>query len=362
MTEALRTSRAPRRGRVLVRQRSISAGAAVGTSNISATQNGVTSNTIALTVTAAALQSIAISAPKTSIAKGTSVQFTATGTFSDGSTQNLTNTATWASSSQSSINISTAGLATGAAIGSSNITATQNGIGSNLFALTVTAATLQSIAISAGSSSIAKGTSVQFTATGTFSDGSSQNLTNSATWTSSSPTAVNISTSGLATGVATGSSNITAVQSGITSNIFALAVTAATLQSINVSALQRRQHAKSNEYRYLGFIQSDHRQHQRFRSGYWIRYRFQQHHCDSKRNRFQYFRAYGHGANATIHQRDCAEYIHRYRTYGTVHCHRHFQRWQHPEPEQHCDLGELGSDKRQYQFHWPGHRRCRRFN
>jgi len=214
----------------------LASGTAIGSSNIIATQNGITSNSFALTVTAATLQAITISSPKTSMAKGTSVQFTATGTFSDGSTQNLTNTATWASSSQTSVNINSTGLATGAAIGLSNITATQNGISSNSIALTVTAATLQSITISAGSSSIAKSTSVQFTATGTFSDGSTQNLTNTATWANSSPSAVNLDATGLATGAAIGSSNITATQNGITSNSFALVVTAATLQSINVSA------------------------------------------------------------------------------------------------------------------------------
>lgn len=214
----------------------LATGAAIGSSNITATQNAITSNSFPLTVTAATLQSIKISASSSSIAKGTSVQFTATGTFTDGTTQNLTNTATWSSSNSATANISTAGLATGMAIGSSNITATQNGITSNAFALAVTAATLQSIAISATSSSIAKGTSVQFIATGTFTDGTTQNLTNTATWASSSPAAVNISTSGLATGVAPGSSNITASQNGITSNSFALTVTAATLQSITVSA------------------------------------------------------------------------------------------------------------------------------
>ncbi|PYY16599.1 MAG: hypothetical protein DMG61_04035, partial [Acidobacteria bacterium] len=178
----------------------LATGVAVGSSNVTATQNGITSNSFPLTVSAATLQSISISANSSSIAKGTTVQFTATGTFSDGSTQNLANTATWASSTPATVNVNSTGLATGAAIGSSNITATQNGITSNTFALAVTPATLQSINISAGSSSIAKGTSIQFTATGAFTDGSTQNLTNTATWTSSTPATVNVSSAGLGTG------------------------------------------------------------------------------------------------------------------------------------------------------------------
>ena len=214
----------------------LATGVDLGSTNITATQNGITSNSFGLTVTAAVLQSINVSASSSSIAKGTTVQFTAKGTFSDGSSQDLTNTATWTSSNPTIANINSAGLATASAIGSTNISAAQNGITSNSFVLTVTAAALQSITINAGSSSISKGTTVQFTATGSFTDGSTQDLTNTATWTSSNAAAVNISATGLATGEAIGSSNITATQSGVVSNSFAVAVTAATLQSITISA------------------------------------------------------------------------------------------------------------------------------
>ena len=46
--------------------------------------------------------------------------------------------------------------------------------------------TLASLAVTPANPSIAQGATQQFTATGTFSDGSKQDLTNSATWTSSS--------------------------------------------------------------------------------------------------------------------------------------------------------------------------------
>ena len=208
------------------------------TSSVLRLTTGATGST-GLTVSTAHLVSIAITPSNPTVEKGTSVQLRATGTFSDGSTQDLTHTVTWASSISAAVNIGAAGLATGAAIGSSNITAAQNGITSNSFALTVTAATLQSISINANSSSIAKGTTVQFTATGTFTDGSTQNLTSTATWTSSSPATVNMSAAGLATGAGIGSSNITASQNGIASNTFALTVTAATLQAIAISANAR---------------------------------------------------------------------------------------------------------------------------
>jgi hypothetical protein len=81
--------------------------------------------------------------------------------------------------------------------------------------LTVTAATLVSIAVTPANPSIAVGQQQQFTATGTYSDGSHQNLTGSATWTSSAPSVATISSVGLATSVAAGSTTIRATSGSV---------------------------------------------------------------------------------------------------------------------------------------------------
>ncbi|PYY16597.1 MAG: hypothetical protein DMG61_04025 [Acidobacteria bacterium] len=166
----------------------------------SVTLNG-TSNTSVNFTASAPLQSISITASSSSIAKGSTAQFTAIGTFSDGTTQDLTSSAGWSSSNPAVASMSAGGLSTGVGAGSSIITASQNGIASNSVTLivTVAAVTLQSITINAANSSIAKGTTDQFTATGIFSDGSTQNLTGSVTWASSSAAAT-ITTGGLLTG------------------------------------------------------------------------------------------------------------------------------------------------------------------
>src|SRR5207248_1928375 len=97
-------------------------------------------------------------------------------TYTDSSTQNLTSQVTWASGTTSVATITTAGLATGVAAGTSTISASLNGItGSTV--LTVSAAALQSIAVTPANPSIAKGLTQQFTATGTYTDSSTQNLT-----------------------------------------------------------------------------------------------------------------------------------------------------------------------------------------
>jgi hypothetical protein len=86
--------------------------------------------------------------------------------------------------------------------------------------------TLASIAVTPASASIAAGASLQYAATGTYSDGSNRNLTASAAWSSSNNAVAAISTSGLATAAASGSSTISASSSGITSNLASLTVVA----------------------------------------------------------------------------------------------------------------------------------------
>jgi uncharacterized protein YjdB len=81
-----------------------------------------------LTVTAATLQSIAVTPASPSIAKGLTEQFTATGTYSDNSTQNLTSQVTWSSGTTSTATITAGGLATAAAAGTSTISATSGAI------------------------------------------------------------------------------------------------------------------------------------------------------------------------------------------------------------------------------------------
>ncbi len=179
------------------------------------------------------LVSIAVTPANASIAAGTQQQYTATGTYSDGSHQNLTSSVTWTSSATTVATISSGGLATGVAAGSTTIRATSGSI-SGSTGLTVTAATLLSIAVTPANASIAAGQQQQFTATGTYSDGSHQNLTSSATWTSSATTVATIGSGGLATGVAAGSTTIRAT-SGSISGSTGLTVTAATLLSIAVT-------------------------------------------------------------------------------------------------------------------------------
>src|SRR5436190_360993 len=69
---------------------------------------------------------------------------------------------------------------------------------------------LQSINVTPSNPSLPKGLTLQFTATGNYSDGSTSDLTSSVTWASSVPTIASITAGGLATGLAEGTTTISA--------------------------------------------------------------------------------------------------------------------------------------------------------
>ena len=98
-----------------------------GTATITALFAGEV-GTASLTVTNAELTSITITPSDASIALGGSQQFTATGNFSDGSTENLTTQVSWTSSSVSVATIDARGLANAAGTGTTTITASMNGV------------------------------------------------------------------------------------------------------------------------------------------------------------------------------------------------------------------------------------------
>ncbi|MEN6475579.1 MAG: Ig-like domain-containing protein, partial [Syntrophaceae bacterium] len=189
-----------------------------GSTIITATFENITGTTT-LTVTPAVLESISIIPTNSNIALGTTKQLAATGTFSDTTTQNLTAFVTWSSSATGTATISNAsgsnGLATSVAVGATSITATDPTSGIyGTTVLNVTAATLASIDITPTNPSIANGLTEQFTATGIYTDRTTQDLTAFVTWSSSATGTATISnasgSNGLATSVAVGATTITA--------------------------------------------------------------------------------------------------------------------------------------------------------
>jgi hypothetical protein len=90
-------------------------------------------------------------------------------------------------------------------------------------------ATLQSVAVSGSLSFANKNQTSQLTATATMSDGTTQNVTSTATWASSSGSVASVSSGGLLTALGNGTSYVSATYQGKTGAVVATVAMSATL-------------------------------------------------------------------------------------------------------------------------------------
>jgi hypothetical protein len=206
------------------------------------TGNAVSGNTL-LTVTSAVITGILVTPANAPIALGLQQQYDALATFNDGSQQDVTNVVTWASSDNAKITITTSGLATGVAVTTTPVTisatAPNSVVGSTT--ATVNSGNLVSIAIKPGNvTTLAQGTSQQYSAIGTFSNGSTLDITNQVTWSSSDTTIATVAQkTGLVQAAATvpnptNKVTISATLSSVSQQL-ALTVTNATPSTITVT-------------------------------------------------------------------------------------------------------------------------------
>lgn len=161
-------------------------------------------------------------------------QMTATGNYTDDSTNDVTNSVAWASDTPSVATIDSSGLITTHHHGSAIVTATIGtiyGPVSSTINIVVTNV-LASITISPASVNLYfAGNTAAFTALGTYNDGDTADLTATVTWHSSNTGVATIASGGLLTAVASGSTNITATSGIITSNTAVATFTVWTTES-----------------------------------------------------------------------------------------------------------------------------------
>lgn len=193
----------------------------VGTANITCTYAG-RSASATLTVTSPTIVGLSIRPDSASIVRGLTQLFTAQGTYTDGSEQDLTAVVAWTSVDVSGVDVASvsgAGEALGKNVGRAAISAAYLGKTAT-GTLTVTPATLVSLAVSPGNPVIRKGAKQQFTATGTFSDGTTQGLTMLVSWTATdvapSSGVATVTAGGEATGNKEGLASIAATYLGKT--------------------------------------------------------------------------------------------------------------------------------------------------
>lgn len=163
---------------------------------------------------------------------GTTKQVTATGTYSDGTSRDITSSVTWSALNPSVATVNSSGLLTAVGQGTANFTVSSGTI-SGGFTITVTPPVLRTIAITPNNSSIALGLTQQFSGLGVLTDNTSQTL-GSITWGTSAANIASISSSGSLTTKAAGSVTITAT-SGAISGTTSFTVTPAAIVSIAVA-------------------------------------------------------------------------------------------------------------------------------
>lgn len=212
----------------------------VGETTITASVGKLSGSTV-LTVSPASLVAIAVAPETSTVALGGTITLTATGTYSDNTTVDLSQSVTWSSNASATALVSNGlgsqGTVTGLASGSATITATLGAV-SGSAGVTVTGATLVSIAITPANPTLPLGTAVSLVATGTYSDNSVVDLTGSVSWTIDDPKLANVSnadaTPGLVTAVAIGSTTAHAALGTVTAQT-SITVTAAKLVSIAIT-------------------------------------------------------------------------------------------------------------------------------
>lgn len=151
---------------------------------------------------------------------GVTQQYTATATYGNNSTADVTTSVNWSTSPTSIATISSTGVLTAVAFGTATVKA-QSGSVIGTTGVTVTNKQVTSISIAPLTQTLSLSigpTTVQYTATATYKDGSTADVTAVATWTSVPSSVASISSTGLATAVAIGTATVTATSGGVTSN------------------------------------------------------------------------------------------------------------------------------------------------
>lgn len=173
------------------------------------------------TTTTTQISTITVTPPASAIAVGQNQAFTATVKNSDGTVLSG-GVLTWSSSATSVATIDSAGIATGVGAGSTQITATSEGVSSTAVTLNVTPK-VATVTITAPSNTVAVGATLQLTAVA--KDASGNVIQNAAIqWAGTASSIATIDNTGLVKGVAPGSVMITASSGGVLSAPFVVTV------------------------------------------------------------------------------------------------------------------------------------------
>src|SRR5207248_1312363 len=195
----------------------VSLGVSAGATIITAS-SGSASASATLNVTNAAVTSINVTPPSANVPLGVFSQFSAMGTFDDGTSHDITPVTNWISSDPTIAQLQSSGLAWGVGTGTANVSATfESATGSGT--LTVATPVMVSIAIQPSNGTCAVGTTLQLSAIGTYNDGSTHKLgANQVTWSTSQTSMAAMTTTGVVSCQIPGTASVTSTSGSVTSS------------------------------------------------------------------------------------------------------------------------------------------------
>jgi trimeric autotransporter adhesin len=172
----------------------------------------------AVTVVEARVTSIDVSpAPALVMDRGTTRGFTATALFNNGTSRDVTSQVLWSSTNPGAANVGNSqidkGIVSAVASGDTTILATDAKTlvqGRSIVFVKGGPPTLQAILVTPNPANVGVGMTQELSAVGVYSDGSTQNLTKTASWSSARSDVAVVNATGVVTGVAAGDTTISA--------------------------------------------------------------------------------------------------------------------------------------------------------
>lgn len=209
-------------------------GTSTGITMVTARQGGIVSNNLDVEVTDAVMTNLHITPAVTTIHLGNGQQLTATATYSDATTADISDQVSWVSANSFVVTVSSSGFLSSQSAGTTEVHASINGITSNQVLVEVGDAAIVNIQITPLTLSLTKNNTTQLSALATYSDSRTANVSSIVSWFIEDSAITSVSNGGLVTGLKPGNTKISASLSDITSNAVDIRVTDATITAIHI--------------------------------------------------------------------------------------------------------------------------------